>query len=112
MEADHVYTMNELLDKLSSVVTNETDKETQRELKPESVAALEDVKDGVKQLEGRLDTVKEASEKLEAANEDYRGKIAQYAAEAADRIKPDKQDEMENMNPIDVGLKKLKEDEF
>lgn len=110
MDADHVFTMNEILDKLSSVVTNETDKESERELKPESVAALEDAKDGIKQLEGRLETAKEASEKLEAANENYRGKIAQYAAEAADRIKADTAEEEKEVNPVDVGIEKLEEE--
>lgn len=108
-EEDHVFTADELVNKLASF-TDALSDDIKASLDPSLLASLEDVTDGINQSYGRIDNLNQTITDLNKANEDYRAKIAAYAAEKADRMRQTIE-EKEADDPAEEALKVVMEDD-
>lgn len=106
---DHVYTPEELVDKLTSF-TGALSDDQKAALDPSLLSSLEDVTAGIKQAYDRISTLNQTVANLEKTSEDYKSKIAAYASEQADRMaQAVKHDE--NENPAEAALDKIESEE-
>ena len=105
---DHVFTKDELKEKLSNVIGGMSD-DVKSSLEPSVLSGIEDVSQGIDQVFARISNLKETVENLQKANEDYKLKMSEYAAEKAERIKP--KEEEEPKNPAEVALNKVESEE-
>lgn len=108
-DEDHVFTQEELTNYLAGFTDGLTD-DVKAALPPEKMAGLEDVSQGVSQLFVRLNNAKETIANLEKANEDYKAKIAAYAAEKADRMRESIPDDKPD-DPAQDALDKINEED-
>ena len=68
---DHVFTKDELKEKLSSVISGMSD-DVKSSLEPSVLSGIEDVSQGIDQVFARINNLKETVENLQKANEDYK----------------------------------------
>lgn len=103
---DHVYTPEELVDKLTSF-TGALSDDQKAAIDPQTLTSLEDVTAGIKQAYDRISTLNQTVTNLEKTSEDYKAKIAAYASEQADRMaQAVKQDDAEE-NAAQAALDKI-----
>lgn len=107
--ADHVYTSDELVNKLTDF-TNSLSDDTRASLDPKLLSSLEDVAAGIKQLSSRIDALKQTVNNIDKQNEDYKLKISAYAAEQADRMAEGLK-KKEDENPAKQAVENLNKDE-
>lgn len=107
--ADHVYTSDELVGKLTDF-TNSLNDDVKASLDPKLLSSLEDVAAGIKQLSSRIDSLKQTVSNVDRQNEDYKLKISAYAAEQADRMAEGLK-KKEDENPAKQAVENLNKDE-
>lgn len=108
-DPEKVFTREELVNMLADFTEN-LDDDIKSQLSADELGVIEKVSDGINQAFDRIDKLNTTVANLEKSNEDYRAKIAEYAADQADRMrqlaKPDDADE----NPAVSVLEKMKEE--
>lgn len=107
-QADHVFTSDELVNKLTAF-TNSLSDDVKASLDPKLLSSLEDVANGIKQLSSRIDSLKQTVSNVDKQNEDYKLKISAYAAEQADRMAEGLK-KKEDENPAKEAVEKLNND--
>lgn len=108
-EADKVYTREEIINMLADFTDGLSD-DVKAAIPAETMGTIENISNGVNQAFDRIDKLNETIANLNKSNEDYRAKIAEYAADQADRMRQSIVNPEEENPAIEV-LDKLKEDE-
>ena len=110
MNPDHVFTQEELIQDLASF-TDSLDDDTKAAIDAEKLASLETIADGIKQLASRIAQLKQTNANNEKIIEDYKAKIANYAALQADRMTADLKNDDEDVDEVQEALDTVKEGE-
>lgn len=108
--ADHVYTPEELVGKLTSFTGTLSD-DQKAAVDPSLLASLEDVTAGIKQAYDRISTLNQTVSNLEKISEDYKAKIAAYASEQADRMAQAVKQNSSDENAAQAALDKIESEE-
>lgn len=90
---DHVYTKDELVGLLAQATESVGKLEN---VDPNIIGDLQKVSQGIGQFADRLATAGETNDNLLKTVEDYKAKIAAYAADQADRMRSEIDDQTEN----------------
>ena len=96
-QADHVFTKDEAVNTLSSFIDSLTD-DVKASIDPAQLTNLQKVSDAIVQAYSRIDQLNQTVENLQKVSEDYKAKIASYAADQAQRMKQ-ATEEKEDVNP-------------
>lgn len=110
MDPDHVFTQDELVKTLTDFTGGLSD-DIKAGIDANSLASLENVSDGIAQLFTRIDQLKQTVADDEKIIEDYKAKIANYAALQADRMKEQISPAEEDTDPVQDALDDVKEDD-
>ena len=111
MNPDHVFTQDELINTLTDF-TNGLSDDVKASIDAKALGSLENLSDGINQLFNRLDQLKQTEADQDRTIEDYKAKIAQYAALQADRMKAEiDAKENEDADPVQAALDNIKEEE-
>lgn len=108
-DVDHVFTRDELIKDLADFTDSLSD-DVKASLAPEVMAKLEDLTQGINQIFDRNDQLNETIANLQKSSEDYKAKIAAYAAEQADRMRQSIEEDQPD-DPAQEALDKVEEDE-
>lgn len=109
-DPEKVYTKEDLVNMLADF-TDGLDDDVKSAIPAEALGSIENVSVGIKQAFDRIDKLNDTISNLNKANEDYRAKIAEYAADQADRMRQSINTDDEDENPAVEVLETLKEDE-
>lgn len=85
-EPDKVYTRDELVKLLTNFLGTFSD-DDKAKMAPETLGMLENASVGINQAFDRIDKLNSTIENLTKATEDYKAKIAEYAADQAERMR-------------------------
>lgn len=111
MNPDHVYTQEELINTLTDFTKGLSD-DVKASIDAKALGSLENLSDGINQLFNRLDQLKQTEADQDKTIEDYKAKIAQYAALQADRMKAEINAQSEDQSdPVQDALDNIKEDD-
>lgn len=111
MNPDHVYTQEELINTLTDFTKGLSD-DVKASIDAKALGSLENLSDGINQLFNRLDLLKQTEADQDKTIEDYKAKIAQYAALQADRMKAEINAQSEDQSdPVQDALDNIKEDD-
>lgn len=103
MDPDHVFTKDELINTLSDFTSGLND-DAKAQIDADALGSLENVTDGINQLFNRIDQLKQTVADDEKVIEDYKAKIANYAALQADRMKANIDDGDDDSDPVQDAL--------
>lgn len=106
---EHVFTKDEAVKTLTDFIAGLSD-ETKAAIDPASLASLESVSDALVQAFARIDQLNQTVADLQKVSEDYKAKIASYAADQASRMAQASEQEEEE-NPAEVALQKIESED-
>lgn len=107
---EHVFTKDESVKILTNFIAGLSD-ETKAAIDPDALASLESVSDALVQAFARIDQLNQTVADLQKVSEDYKAKIASYAADQASRMAQATSEQEEEKNPAEVALQKIEESE-
>ena len=107
---EHVFTKDESVKILTDFISGLSD-ETKAAIDPNSLASLESVSDALVQAFARIDQLNQTVADLQKVSEDYKAKIASYAADQASRMAQASEQEEEEENPAEVALQKIESED-
>lgn len=110
MDPDHVYTRDELINTIADFTAGLSD-DVKASIDAKALGSLENLADGIKQFSARLDQAKQTIANVEKTNEDYKAKIASYAALQADRMKADLKTADSDSDPVQDALDTVAEED-
>lgn len=106
---EHVFTKDEAVKTLTDFIAGLSD-ETKAAIDPNALASLESVSDALVQAFARIDQLNQTVANLQKVSEDYKAKIASYAADQASRMAQASEQE-EEKNPAEVALQKIESED-
>lgn len=106
---EHVFTKDEAVKILTDFIGGLSD-ETKAAIDPDTLASLESVSDALVQAFARIDQLNQTVADLQKVSEDYKAKIASYAADQASRMAQASEQE-EEKNPAEIALAKIESED-
>lgn len=107
---EHVFTKDESVKILTDFIADLSD-ETKAAIDPDALASLESVSDALVQAFARIDQLNQTVADLQKVSEDYKAKIASYAADQASRMAQTTSEQEEEKNPAEVALEKIESED-
>lgn len=107
-EPEKVYSRDELIEMLADFIDALSDDE-KTSLAPETMGIVENVSNGINQAFDRIDRMNESLDKMQVANEGFKARISEYAADQSDRMRNSAKKE-EDENPAQELIEATLED--
>lgn len=103
-----VYTKDELVKNIADFIDSLND-EARSLIEPEQLQTLMSVSEGINQMDSRITNLNQTVADLQKSNEDFRAKIASYAAEKADQMRKSIEPDEDDINPAEKAVEIIKE---